>query len=164
MTFGIHWSTAFSSSLILACGPVFTLLILRCHGMEHLTRGQVAGVALALGGVLVFLSDKLLGGQWAAIGGDLMLLVAASFFSYYTVMAKPLIERHGGIVVMTYATLLGSPPVVLVGLPAGLQVPLGAVSRLIWAGCCTPCWCRPSSAGWSGAGSTRCAAWPAPRR
>ena len=29
VTYGIHWSTAFSSSLILACGPVFTLLILR---------------------------------------------------------------------------------------------------------------------------------------
>ena len=32
VTYGIHWSTAFSSALILACGPVFTLLILRWHG------------------------------------------------------------------------------------------------------------------------------------
>ena len=39
VTYGIHWSTAFSSSLILACGPVFTLLILRWHGLEQLTRG-----------------------------------------------------------------------------------------------------------------------------
>ena len=61
VTYGIHWSTAFSSSLILAIGPVFTLLILRWHGSEHLTRGQVAGVALAVCGVLVFLSDKLVG-------------------------------------------------------------------------------------------------------
>ena len=37
-----------------------------------------------------------------------MLLVAASFFSYYTVAAKPLIERLGGVVVMTYAALFGS--------------------------------------------------------
>jgi drug/metabolite transporter (DMT)-like permease len=29
VTYGIHWSTAFSSSVILACGPIFTLLILR---------------------------------------------------------------------------------------------------------------------------------------
>lgn len=29
VTWGIHWSTAFSSSLILAVGPVFTLLLLR---------------------------------------------------------------------------------------------------------------------------------------
>jgi drug/metabolite transporter (DMT)-like permease len=134
VTYGIHWSTAFSSSLILGCGPVFTLLILRFSGIEPLTRGQVAGVAVALMGVLLFLSDKLLGGRWGASGGDLVLLVAASFFSYYTVAAKPLIERHGGVVVMTYAVLLGSGPVVLVSLPAGLEVAWTELSAAIWAG------------------------------
>lgn len=134
VTYGIHWSTAFSSSLILALGPVFTLLILRWYGIEQLTRAQVLGVGVACVGVLVFLSDKLLGGQWRASGGDLVLLVSASFFSYYTVAAKPLIERHGGVTVMTYATLLGSGPVVLVSLPAGLQVDWAGVSPLIWAG------------------------------
>ena len=48
VTYGIHWSTAFSSSLILACGPIFTLFILHWHGHEKLTRGQVAGVARRL--------------------------------------------------------------------------------------------------------------------
>ena len=134
VTYGIHWSTAFSSSLILACGPVFTLLILHWHGLEALTRGQVAGVAVACAGVLVFLSDKLLGAHWQAGGGDLTLLVAAAFFSYYTVSAKPLIERHGGVTVMTYATLLGSGPVVLLSLPAGLRVAWSDVSLGVWAG------------------------------
>lgn len=134
VTYGIHWSTAFSSSLILACGPVFTLLILRWYGLEQLNRAQVAGVGVAVIGVLVFLSDKLTGGQWRASGGDLVLLFAASFFSYYTVAAKPLIERHGGVVVMTYAVLLGSAPVVAVSLPAGLAVNWGQVPLLIWVG------------------------------
>ena len=134
VTYGIHWSTAFSSSLILAIGPVFTLLILRAHGLERMTRAQVLGVALACVGVLVFLSDKLQGGQWRASGGDVVLLLAAAFFSYYTVAAKPLIERHGGVTVMTYATLLGAGPVVLLSAPAGLQVDWAHVSPLIWAG------------------------------
>lgn len=134
VTYGIHWSTAFSSSLILAMGPVFTLLILRWHGTERLTRGQVAGVAVAVVGVLVFLSDKLLGAQWQASGGDLTLLVAASFFSYYTVAAKPLIQRHGGVIVMTYGTLLGSLPVVLLSAAAGLQVDWVNVKPWIWVG------------------------------
>ena len=133
ISYGIHWSTAFSSSLIAACGPIFTLLILRWQGLEHLSRAQVAGVLVAMAGVLVFLSDKLLGGQWRASGGDLVLLVAASFFSYYTVGTKPLIERHGGVVVMTYAVLIGSAPVVLVSLPAALVVDWAQVPALIWA-------------------------------
>ncbi len=134
VTYGIHWSTPFSSALILACGPVFTLLILRWYGLEHLTRGQVAGVGVAFLGVLVFLSDKLVGGQWRAGGGDLVLLIAASFFSYYTVMAKPMIERHGSVTVMGYATLMGSVPVVALSLPAGLDIEWTAISPAIWAG------------------------------
>jgi drug/metabolite transporter (DMT)-like permease len=118
VSYGIHWSTAFSSSLILAVGPVFTLLLLRRAGYERLTRAQVAGVAVACAGVLLFLSDKLLAASWQASSGDLVLLVAASFFSAYTVAAKPLIERHGGVTVMTYATLAGSLPVVALSLPA----------------------------------------------
>ncbi len=134
VTYGIYWSTAFSSSLILASGPVFTLLILRMLGHERLTRGQVAGVAVACVGMLVFLSDKLSRGRWEAGGGDLVLLVAASFFSYYTVASRPLIERLGGVTVMTYAVLLGSAPVVAVSLPAGLAVDWAAVSWGVWAG------------------------------
>jgi drug/metabolite transporter (DMT)-like permease len=136
--FGIHWSTAFSSALIMACGPVFTLLILHGAGLERLTRGQVAGVAVACAGVLLFLSDKLLGRQWAATGGDLMMLFAASLFSYYTVMTKPLIQRHGGVAVMAYATLAGSPILVLLGLPTAWNAPWGQMTAghwglLLWA-------------------------------
>lgn len=132
VTFGIHWSTAFSSALIMACGPVFTLLILHWAGLERLTPGQVAGVALACAGVLAFLSDKLLGRQWAATGGDLMMLFSASLFSYYTVMSKPLIQRHGGVAVMAYATLAGSPLLVLLGLPTALDAPWGEMRVLHW--------------------------------
>lgn len=134
VTYGIHWSTAFSSSLILACGPVFTLLILRLAGTERLTRAQIAGVGIACAGVLVFLSDKLLGAQWRASGGDLVLLVAAAFFSAYTVAAKPAFARHGGVVVMAYTTLIAAAPLVLLAAPAGLAVDWSAVTPGIWAG------------------------------
>ena len=132
VTWGIHWSTAFSSALIMACGPLFTLLILHLSGIERLRHRQVAGVVIACSGVAVFLSDKVLGGQWVAGGGDLVLLFAASLFSYYTVMSKPLIQRHGGVAVMAYATLAGSPLVVLMGVPAALTTPWAALGVWPW--------------------------------
>lgn len=134
VTYGIHWSTAFSSSVILACGPIFTLIILRVQGQERLVPAQVLGVAVACAGVLMFLSDKLLGGQWRAGGGDLFLLVAASFFSYYTVAARPMIERLGSVITMGYATLLGSVPVLLWSLPTALAVDWTALPAWAWLG------------------------------
>ena len=132
--YGIHWSTAFSSSLILACGPIFTMLILRLMGIEQLKRAQLIGVAIAFAGVLVFLSDKVLAGNWTASGGDLFLLVAASFFSYYTVASKPVIERLGSVVTMTYATMIGSVPIVLFASSAGLAIEWREVPAGVWAG------------------------------
>jgi drug/metabolite transporter (DMT)-like permease len=134
VTYGIHWSTAFSSSVILACGPIFTLLILRIQGLERLTGGQLAGVTLAFGGVLMFLSDKLLGGNWRAGGGDLVLLVAASLFSFYTVAVKPVMQRHGPVLTMGYATLLGGLPVMLLSLPAGLEANWAVLDFWAWVG------------------------------
>ena len=134
VTYGVHWSTAFSSSVILACGPIFTLLILRYKGLERLNLAQVLGVGLALVGVLMFLSDKLLGGQWRAGGGDLVLLVAASFFSYYTVAAKPVIEQNGAMLTMGYSTILGSIPVLLWCLPSAAETPWSALDAWGWVG------------------------------
>lgn len=134
VTYGIHWSTAFSSSVILACGPIFTLLILRVQGLERLSLPQMAGVTLAFGGVLVFLSDKLLGGHWRAGGGDLVLLIAAGLFSYYTVAVKPVMQRHGPVLTMGYATLLGGLPVMLLSVPAGLEANWSSLDFWAWVG------------------------------
>ena len=134
VTFGIHWSTAFSSSVILACGPIFTLLILRIQGLERLTAAQLSGVTLAFGGVLMFLSDKLMGGNWRAGGGDLVLLGAAGLFSYYTVAVKPVMQEHGPVLTMGYATLLGGLPVMLMSLPAGIDANLAALEVWDWVG------------------------------
>ncbi len=133
-SFGVHWSTPFSSSVLLACGPLFTLLILRAYGLERLRRAQLVGITLAGAGAVLFMSDKLLAANWRAGGGDLVLLVAAALFSYYTVAAKPLIERHGAVLVMCYASLAATPPVLLYALPAALLTDWTAVTPALWLG------------------------------
>jgi len=134
VSYGVHWSTAFSSAVILACGPVFTLLILRYKGFERLTLAQLCGVALAFAGVLMFLSDKLAGGHWRAGGGDLVLLTASCLFSYYTVAAKPMMERHGTVLVMGYATLWGGLPLLLIVLPWGIDASWDLLTAWDWLG------------------------------
>jgi drug/metabolite transporter (DMT)-like permease len=133
VTYGVYWSTAFSSSLILSCGPVYTLLLLRLIG-ERLGRAQVLGVLIALLGVLIFLSDKLLGARWQASGGDLALLIAGLCFSWYTIASRPLNQRLGIPLVLGWATLFGSPAVVLVSWAAAARVEWSAAPLTAWAG------------------------------
>ncbi len=133
VTYGIHWSTAFSSSLILACGPVFTLLLLRVLRGMPLQRSQMAGVGLAFGGVLLLMSDKLLQNDWRASGGDLMMLVAAAVFSLYTIWVTPMVVRHGGPEIMCWTTLLASPLLLSFTAPAAWHAPYASVGPGIWA-------------------------------
>jgi drug/metabolite transporter (DMT)-like permease len=132
--YGMQGSTAFSASVLLACGPVFTLLILRLSGIERLSRGQVAGVATAAAGALLFTSDKLLAADWQASLGDLTLLGAAALFSYYTVASKPLIEHHGGITVLGYGSLVCTLPMLLWCAPALLSTDWAAQPAWVWTG------------------------------
>jgi len=131
---GIDLSTAFSSSLVLTSSPLFTLLILSQLGAERLRRRQILGTLLAFTGIVVFLSDKFVAGFALAGIGDLVLLFAASLFSLYTVIAKPLVSRYGPLNLMCYSLLFGAPPVVLATLPAFVAAPLDAVPAGVWFG------------------------------
>lgn len=131
---GLQGSTPFSASVLLACGPVFTLLILRALGVERLAWAQVIGVAIAAGGALAFTADKLLAGAWAASAADGVLLLAAALFSYYSVASKPLIQRYSSTAVLAYGTLLGTVPTLLYCAPSMAAVPWGQLPGWAWVG------------------------------
>lgn len=133
ITYGVHWSTAFSSAVVFAMGPLITLLLLRLLGQARLRRNQVAGVLLACAGVLLFLAEKLLGSYWRAGGGDLTMLVGVAAFSFYTVWSTPLIARHGGLVVMCCSTVLATPLMLLLTAAAAWSAPWATASAWAWA-------------------------------
>jgi drug/metabolite transporter (DMT)-like permease len=133
VTYGIHWSTPFSSSLIMACGPVCTLLLLRTLRGTPLRRHQMLGVGAAFCGVLLFMTEKLLLADWRASGGDLMMLVATLVFSLYTIWITPLIQRHGGPEVLCWATLLAAPLMLALNAPAAFVAPYAQLSPGIWS-------------------------------
>ena len=133
VTYGIHWSTPFSSALIMACGPVFTLILLRLLRGAQLQRHQVLGVATAFGGVLLFMSEKLLQSDWRASGGDLMMLVASAVFSLYTIWVTPLVTRHGGPEVMCWTVLLACPLLLTGTAGAAWDAPYASAGLAVWS-------------------------------
>jgi len=126
--YGMSLSTAFSSSLVLTSGPIFTLIILAALGVERLRRRQIAGTLVAFCGIVLFLGDKFTRGLAEAGAGDMLLLAAAFLFSLYTVLARPLADRYGPLIVLAYTLLFGAPPLVLATLPAFIAAPSGGIT------------------------------------
>lgn len=131
MTHAMDLSTPFSSALISACGPVFTLLIVRVVWKHRVARTQALGVALALLGVLVFVSDKIAGPTTQCLG-DLLLLAGAVLFSSHTVAAGGMIRRHGALTVLAYTTFLATLPLLLINMPVAVQVAWSGLSPGMW--------------------------------
>jgi drug/metabolite transporter (DMT)-like permease len=131
--YGMDLSTAFSSSLVLMCQPLFTLAILAWLGAEALRRQQIAGSLAAFAGIALFLGDKFAGGLARAGLGDLTLLVAGASFSAYTVMARPLVDRYGPLIPLAYTLLFSMPVMLAFSWPAFAQARLTGLPAPVWA-------------------------------
>jgi drug/metabolite transporter (DMT)-like permease len=132
--YGMNLSTAFSSSLVLTSGPLFTLFILALLGVERLRLRQVAGTLVAFAGIVLFLSDKFAGGLSRAGVGDLVLLLAAALFSLYTVLVQPLAKRYGPLIVLSYTLLFSAPPILVFTFKSFISTPASAYTPSVWVG------------------------------
>jgi drug/metabolite transporter (DMT)-like permease len=131
--YGMDLSTAFSSSLVLTCQPLFTLAILAGLGAERLRKQQLAGTAVAFLGIVLFLADKFAAGFSRAGLGDLTLLVAGAAFSAYTVLSRPLADRYGPLIVLSYTLLFSMPLMLVLTYPYFADLKAASYGPAVWA-------------------------------
>ena len=129
---GLDYTTAFSNALLLATAPMFAALLLRGLGAEAIAPGQWPAMAVAFGGVALFLGEKVQGGWTSAGWGDLISLAAALFFAAYNVANRPLLARYPVPVVLAWTLTVGAVPVLLAALPRLPEQAWGAISPTAW--------------------------------
>jgi drug/metabolite transporter (DMT)-like permease len=105
---GLDRTSAFSVALLLSLGPVFTLLFAAALGIERIGPVQWAGVAVALVGVAVFVSDKIVGASAFNPTGDAIVMMAAACFAAYSLASRPLVVRYGPAASSAWTLLAGS--------------------------------------------------------
>ena len=123
------------AALLYALTPTMVLLLAWARGQERPGPRKLAGLLLAFSGVLVLLSGKA-GGKlpphW--ILGDLMVLVAVVAWAGYTVISRPLVQKHGAQLATTLSILFGLAifaPLGCFGLP---KLTLASVPPMAWIG------------------------------
>ncbi len=131
--YGMNLSTAFSSSLVLTCQPLFTLGILAWLGAERLRRQQIVGTLVAFAGIVLFLADKFAAGFSRAGLGDLTLLIAGASFSAYTVLSRPLADRYGPLIVLSYTLLFSMPIMLALTFPFFADLKAASLGPAVWA-------------------------------
>ena len=129
-TIGLDRTSAFSVALLVALGPIFTLVFAALLGIEAVRPRQWLGVVVAVLGVAVFVGDKLREGTPAA--GDGLNLLAAAAFAVYGLATRPLVGRYGAPVATAWSALVGLVAVLPFALPAAMEQDWRGLSAGAW--------------------------------
>lgn len=126
--YGLARVPASRGSLIMALNPAVTLLASAAIFRERLTRNKVAGVAIALFGVLVVLGRGDLAHLFSGgIGaGEIILFGCPISWAIYTLAARHLLPNRSPLAVTAYACLTGSGMLVVATTFIGGLVPPAA--------------------------------------
>jgi drug/metabolite transporter (DMT)-like permease len=128
---GLDRTSPFSSSLLIAMVPFFTMVFLTLSG-ERQPRLAWVGLAIGLAGVVLFLADKI--GSPGSLLGDALSLGAAVSFAVYGLINRPLVRTYPPEAYTAYALLAGTIPLLVISTPAALAENWGGISVWGWVG------------------------------
>lgn len=130
---GLKRTTVAHAALIFGLSPLLVLAVAAAAGQERITARKVAGMFVALSGVLV-LQHKSSNGTTATAAGDLLVLAGATAFALFTVVGKPLAARYGTILMNTIGYVAGALVLAPLLVHEALEFPLAGISWTAWAG------------------------------
>lgn len=133
---GVEATLAGNASLLLATSPVWTVLLSASLGHEEPNGLVLSGSGVTLGGMalVVLGGGHELGLGWDTVRGDALMIGAAVLWAIYTVSSGRYVRKYGAIRVTAWTLWIGTPILVLVGLPALASTPWREVPGWAWGG------------------------------
>jgi len=106
---GLSRTSVTHSALIIGMSPVFVLLIAAAWKQERITGQKVTGMAIAIAGVALLVTQAHEGPDSAATRlGDVLVLLAALSFASFTVLGKRASAVHNSLDVNTFAFVVSA--------------------------------------------------------
>ncbi|MGE3277382.1 MAG: DMT family transporter [Vicinamibacterales bacterium] len=128
---GVARTSVANSSLIFGCTPVMVAFLSSLAGHERIRGAQWAGAALSLTGLYVLVGHRAAVGT-STLAGDLLMFVAMTCWSLYSVLARPLLARHAPLAVTAWSMGLGAVLYGVAATPAARATDWAAISALSW--------------------------------
>ncbi|MFH1679108.1 MAG: DMT family transporter [Candidatus Eisenbacteria bacterium] len=136
-TEGIHRTTPSHSALINTLIPVSTFFFALVFRTETASGRKVAGLLLALAGVLVLLRVHDFSYEERWVHGDLLTLLNACSFGLFLVISRGVVRRYPPLTMTAYTMAWGALGIATVGLPGLLAfdpaaIRAGTIALMVW--------------------------------
>jgi len=135
-TLGLYYTTASNSSLLIATGPIFTLLFAVLFREERVVPLQIVGILVSFLGVAMIVGAQS-GGLILSVEhlkGDLFTLTCAAINGLCAVISKRPLKRHSSLRLMTVSFVLGTVSMLPFTWRALLYQPWAHLSLNGWLG------------------------------
>ena len=134
--FGLDRTFSANSAVMLGTIPVWVAVIAHFTTDEKMNRNKLIGVMLAFSGVLLILLGKpeRISLSSETFTGDLLTLMAASVFGYYTVRSKSFLSYYPPVQFTTMSLSVGGTSLFLVGIPWLIKLDWGSISLIAYGG------------------------------
>jgi drug/metabolite transporter (DMT)-like permease len=116
-TVGLQTTNASNASVYVATGPITILLLAVVFLGEKLNLLKIAGIAIAIAGVLVVIGPETLSAfeLRGNLVGDLLVFASIVMWGCFTVFGKKITDKLGALTVTAAVTLIGAAWMVPVG-------------------------------------------------
>ena len=115
---GLHHTSTINASIIMVTNPILVLILATVMLKERLSVRKIFGVAIGLTGavLLILFRGKGLDEQ-STFWGDLLILLNATCYGVYLILAKPLMSKYSPVTVVKWVFTFG----LIFVLPFGLS-------------------------------------------
>lgn len=129
---GLAITTPINGAILMVTTPLFVGFFSFFILNEKATITKVFGLILGLIGALLLLVGPSLSFSSATLSGDIMVMINAIIYSYYLIIAKPLLHKYNPITVIKWTFFFGGILILPFSIPELTQVEWGSIPTLIW--------------------------------
>lgn len=126
---GLMRTTPLNASIIMVATPILVLVLSAVLLSERVTWSKALGVTFGASGALALIFLKPGGASsGATVVGDLFILINATSYGIYLVLAKPLMRKYSAVTLMAWSFLFGFIMVLPFGFSEFMAVAWGSLS------------------------------------
>lgn len=129
---GLSMTTPINASIIMTVNPIIVVALAYFAKLERITLKKVLGIFIAGVSVYFFLTKDGSSFNDDHFLGDFLILVNASSFGIYLVLAKPLLVKYNPMTVVKWMFIFGAIIVIPFGWNDVVAVEWGALPFNIW--------------------------------
>jgi drug/metabolite transporter (DMT)-like permease len=131
---GLSMTKPANSAMLLATTPALLALVGGLLGIERITRRMMAGILLAMLGIVFVISSRGISFSFETLKGDLITLLSVFCWVAYVLGVRTVDGQVSSIQLTALSMIAGAPGLILLGLPQLIQVDFASLNGLVWVG------------------------------